>query len=211
MSSDNVLVAVAIVTLIVSVAAAGFVYSSIHVFKNTWFTGFATSTGIVNLTVESSAAINFTTNNISFGSGRVTAGATNASLVTGTSSSTITNGNWSTLPASFVLENIGNVNVSINLTTGKTAATFIGGSNPLYQFNVTDKSPGSCLNYTGTGADANINTTRDAPGSTTTLICGTFPFSDTQDEIRIGLRLVIPSDSQTGALGDIITVSTIPV
>ena len=210
MSSDRGLLIVAIITLVASVAVAGFVYSSINVFKDTWLTGFASSsTGTVNLTVESSASINFTTNNINFGSGRVDQGAQNATLIT-TGSGSVLNGNWTVVSHGFVLENIGNVNVSLNLTTGKTATTFIGGTSPLYQLNVTANgtaaASATCSNGTGS-ADPNLGVWRDALGATPLTLCTVFSFIDGADKLRIDLKLAIPSDSLTGALGDVITVA----
>ncbi len=198
MKSDNLFLVLAVIALVFSIA---FLYSSIYNFNRGLFTGFVTNTGIVNITVESAAAINFTTNNINFQSGRVNVGSVNSTL--DTSVGTVTNGNWTANSAGFVIENIGNNNVTLDLATGKTAATFLGGTSPLYQYNVSDIEPLSCLNSTyGTSAlnlgvftDVNIT----SPG---TRICNVFAYTDANDKIRIDVKLVVPSDSVTGALSD---------
>ena len=38
-------------------------------------------------------------------------------------------------------------------------------------------------------------------------VCDKLFFEDTRDDIRIDVRLMIPSDSRTGALSDVITAS----
>ncbi len=214
MKSEDLLLTLAVVAVIVSAIGAGVTYYSIDSFKETWFTGFATTTdnATVNLTVITSVAINFTTDNINFGAGKVDLGADNATLVT--TGANNTGGNWTNVTQGFVLENIGNVNASIYLMTGKTAATFLGGTNPQYQYNLTNKEAISCVNASGflpseLGLWRDVNNTflGSNRGQEGTYICSNFSFQDALDEIRIDLKLVVPSDSFTGSLGDIMTAS----
>ncbi|HVY01815.1 MAG TPA: hypothetical protein VHA12_03565 [Candidatus Nanoarchaeia archaeon] len=221
-NTDNVLLLLAIAAVLVSAVGAGVTYSNLGMQKETLFTGFATTTdnATVNITILSSIAINFTTDSINFGAGRLDIGATNATLVT---IPTINNsgGNWTNVTSGFILENIGNLNVSIYLMTGKTAATFLGGTNPQYQYNVTPVADNgnalaspqtSCMNLTAgflsVWHDVNntqLGSNRDQEG---TYVCSNFSYQDTNtDTLRIDLRLVVPSDSFTGALGDIMTAS----
>ena len=162
--------------------------------------------GTANLTIESRAQINFTTNIIDWGSGAVDSGQENATLNTAGGAANITNGNWTGNTAGLVIENIGNINVSIDIKTGKTASTFIGGSSSSYQYNVTNIEAGSCANVTGfnLGLFYDVNITDPGTG-----VCSDFTYNDTRDTIRIDIKLVIPSDaSQTGsAIGDVITVT----
>ena len=197
MKTDSLLLIVAMVAAFVSLAAAGFTYYSIESYKNTWFTGFATSTGTANLTVESTADINFTNGFLNWSSGRVNQGAANATL--DTALGTVTNGNWTAVTNGFQIENIGNVNVTLDLLAGKDANSFLGGTAPLYRYNVTNNETGSCLNQSAFnfGQYYDVNTT--SPG---TRICTNFLFNDSKDRIRVDLRIIIPSDSLTGVLGD---------
>jgi hypothetical protein len=160
-------------------------------------TGFATS-GIVNISVESSASINFSVDTINWGSGRVTEGTDNATLNTGDASNPVINGNWTSVTQGFQIDNIGNQNVSLSLTPGLTAATFIGGSvqgGPYYEFNVSNVDAGSCLFNITEGSSYTANS------SGATLICDILN-AGAANSVRLDLKLVIPSDSITGDLND---------
>ncbi len=164
--------------------------------------------GTANLTIESVTNINFTTNNINWGSGSVSSGQASATLNTAAGANNVTNGNWTGNTAGLVIANIGNNNVSIDLKTGKTNATLLGGTTPDYEYNVTNVESGSCLNSTGgtdglsLGSFSDVNTTD--PG---TRVCGRFRYATASNTIRIDIKLIIPSDSVTGAVGDIITAT----
>lgn len=166
-----------------------------------------TSTGEVNLTVETLAVINFTTNVINYGSGRVNSGATSAQLTT-FSTNNVSGGNWTLQTAGGLrLQNIGNVNVSLNLTSSKNAASFIGGGTPGFQWNITNVEASSCLNTTGTGdTGLNLNVFYNV-NTTTTNFCPRFNYIDVSDTIRIDFNITVPPDSQTGALTTTITAT----
>lgn len=165
-------------------------------------TGKATGTGTANLTIESITNINFTTNNINWGSGAVTAGYSNATLNTAGGANNVTNGNWTGNTAGLVIENIGNKNVTLLIKAGANAAGLLGGTGPQYMFNFTSSEANSCtFNATttaGTFYDANI---------TDRYVCDSFNTEQNNDTLRIDLKLVIPSNSRTGAVGDIITAT----
>ncbi len=199
-SSDSMLLAIALVAVVVSAIGAGFTYSA--------FTGFATATGGVNLSVETVASINFTNVSVNWSSGRVDIGAANATLNTATG--TVTNGNWTAVTSGLIIQNLGNTNTTLNLSFGKTAATFVGGTSPLYQYNVTNQEANSCLNTSGGTNETTLNlsiwknTNTAAPGD---FVCGMFQFKDAADTIEIDIRLVVPSDAITGVLGDTVTAT----
>ena len=216
MKSDKIFFAVVAITFVVSLVAAGLVYYSVsNLF--TKISGYVT-TGEVNLTVETLAQINFTKDQVNFRSGRVNSDTTAASLIT-TSRPTgnVTGGNWTNQTGLFV-ENIGNVNVTLNLTGTKTAAQFIGGTNPVFQWNVSTGDGGeasSCGNKSGkfgaTGSALgglnlnilhNVNTTVGD-----SMKCFVLRFENANDRIRIDFNLTVPQDSSSGALGDIITAT----
>ena len=200
----------AIVVVITSIFSVGLVYVSTRNLFST-ISGYASSLGEANLTVESEVAINFTTNAISWGSGRVNSGFASAGLNT-FETGNVTNGNW-TLSANsrggLRIENIGNVNVSLNLSGTKTAAQMIGGSGPSYRWNITNFETHSCRNSTGGTATTNglaLNNFYNV-NTTTTEFCRFLQFNNSQDTIRIDFNLTIPTDSLTGALGDTITAT----
>lgn len=206
---DLVVVFLVLVLLATSVLSAGFFYiSAKELFSS--ISGYATSIGEVNLTVESDASITFTTANINWGSGRVNAGQSSAGLNT-FETNNVTNGNWTLQNSGGLrLENSGTVNLTLNLSGTKTAASMIGGTNPGYKWNISNLDAGSCRNASGgTGALAlnffyNVNTT-------TALFCNYFLFGNSEDSIRIDFNLTVPSDSFTGSLGDTITAVAFPV
>jgi len=203
---SNTLLAVAVVAVIVSMIGAGFTYYSIDSFKRAWLTGFASSvTASLNLSVETSADINFTTDNINWSSGRVNAGELNATL--DTSAGTVSRGNWTARSQGFVLENIGNTNVTIAIKTIKDNATLLGGTNPQYWLNVSNNEPGSCQNQTSflLGNWYRINSTVTSTGVTA---CTRLYPEASRDSIRIDIFLSIPSDAGvSGAVSDIMTAT----
>ncbi len=160
-------------------------------------------TGEMNLTIESSAVINFTVDSLNWRSGRVNSGSTAAYL--DTAAGTVKNGNWTLATSGLQIQNTGNVNVTLNLSVGKTAASFLGGTNPLYKWNITNHEVGSCLNASGgTGSMGHLGNYYD-PNTTTALWCPLLQFIDGSDTVNISINLTVPSDSITGSLNDIIT------
>jgi len=205
MGDNNLLLTLAVVAVAVSVVAAGFTYFSI-VDLSSKISGLAAQdTAQTNLTVEEVAAINFTVDFIDWGSGRVDLGQSSASLTT-FETNNVTNGNWTLQTAGGLrLENIGAVNVTLNLTSLKSAATFLGGTNPAVEWNVTNSEANSCLNASGQ-ISSNLDVFTSV-STTTTNFCGILQFGDSNDEIRIDFNLTVPSDSFTGALTNTITAT----
>lgn len=184
------------VTFIVSVFAAGVTYYTMSDLR-TQISGYATDLGYANLTIESAAIINFTTDTADWGAGQVDAGETFAYLDT---LGTVSQGNWSTVSQGLVLENIGNVNVSIELQSSSadpSASSFLGGTNPGYGWNITENEADSCIEVITLGQWYDANTSMD--------VCSVLEFIDSRDSILIDINLTIPYDSKTGALSDTIT------
>lgn len=196
--TDSIMMYFAVIALLMSVVASGVTYFSVsHLISQV--TGEVT--GFANLTVESAAVINFSTQNISWGSGRVNSGQTKAFL--DTLSGTVTNGNWTSVTIPLWLTNIGNTNVSLNLSVGKTPASFLGGTAPAYTWNVSNNESGSCLNGTTYG----WGTYATPPTNGTTNYCLAFQFLIASNEIKIHFNLTVPNNGLTGSLGDIITAT----
>jgi hypothetical protein len=168
-------------------------------------TGYAIeSTGVVNVTINQLASINFTTDFINFGNGSVNGGSSTAILESNDTGAIGGTWNW-TAPQHFILENVGNVNVILNLKTDQDAITFLGGTSPAYQYAVRDSEVASCT--TGTiNFDQWYDVNASISGSGT-QICNSFTFTDSHDLITIDVKLVIPSDSSAGNLTDIFTAT----
>ncbi len=188
----NIIAYVAILLIIVS-----FVFISLNI---RGFTGRAsTDYGYVNITIESSANINFTTDSIDFGAGQVSGGGFSALV---NSNGVSENGTWNQTNQSLHLENIGNVNVSVDLTSDSDALTFIGGTNPGYQWNVSNNETNSCTPGITIDLDTYFNASTEG-----VRVCDVLNYEDSADSIFINVGLSIPSDSNTGNLSSIITAT----
>ena len=148
-----------------------------------------TETGAVNVTIDQSGALNFTTTLLNFGSGSVTGGEDGANLSSVGPGSTI-GGTWTNQSGQLALENIGNVNVSLTLNSNNTAADFIGGVSPTFKAKVSNKT-GNAFACTGAG---NFSTYQ-AINLSLTRTCTTFGYESGVDEIEINFQLYIPNDA----------------
>lgn len=212
MKEDRLLLVVALVAVGLAFLGSSVTYVSLtHLVSE--FSGYV-STGELNLTIETSADVNFTTRSVSWGSGRVNNNANAASLTT-FETNNVTSGNWTlTTVGGLRLENTGQVNVSLNISVGKNASEFIGGTNPVYEWNLTNVEANSCLNISGiSGGYGGLRLNSFYPANTTPatarggLGCSVFRFESTSDVLRLDFNLTVPEDSQTGALGDVITAT----
>jgi hypothetical protein len=152
-------------------------------------TGFATanSTGLVNVTIESSAEINFTTALLDFGSGTVTPGQ--IAVLDSEGTNTSWSGNATT--GELILENIGNTNLTLQLKTDLSPADFIGGTSPTFQAKVANNTGnvGACTGTNIFTNYSNINTTMQTA-------CGTlFGYEAAIDEIAIDFSMNISDDA----------------
>ena len=124
---------------ITSIFSIGIFYISARELFST-ISGYASSTGEFNLTVESQATATFTTSQINWGSGKVKLGQDSAGLNT-FEANNVTNGNWTLQTAGGLrLQNNGNINLTLNLSGTKTAAQMIGGTGPGYKWNISSIS-----------------------------------------------------------------------
>ncbi len=164
-------------------------------------TGYAVSasTGTARVNVSSTTSITFTTNTIDFGNGSINVAYNNCTMYANATNGTIDN--WKSagctdfstaLPAPFTLENNGNPDVSVNLNSSTDAAGFLGGSTitPVFQYAVFNAESGSCGAAITPTTWADVNAT--ALG---TLVCSDFNALDSNDTLKIAVRIVIPLDA----------------
>jgi hypothetical protein len=164
------------------------------------------ASGYVNISVSSIVTINLTRDSMNWGSGRVDSGSTNATLYTrGNNNASVSNGNWSEDNAkAFVVENTGNVNVSLslqNVNNAKDLFASVSNSNQEYKLNISNKEAGSC-----SGDLVNIwtNVNKTSGG---TRYCSQFSPLGNKDEVFIDVWLKVPYDaSNIGTLSDTLTV-----
>ncbi len=120
-------------------------------------------------------------NNSAFSFIPVTPPAAGSITLMSNESSNVTSGD-----TSFLVENQGNVNVSITVASDKNASLFIGGSTPLFRMFGAQNKTGSC---------PGINATMQDLGNTPITICPSLAFADTQDTIWAYVLVRINSDS----------------
>lgn len=165
-------------------------------------TGFATDTGTANLTIESLANVNFTTDNINWGSGYVNSTEDSATLNT----EGVMNGtDWTTISSGLILENIGNVNVTVNLSAASVAADFIGGDTvtPEFKWKVSDSEANSC------NLGPNITTYTEVTTSEQ-VACSNMGYQASVDTIEIDLMVLVPRNA-VGTKGNVITAEATAV
>jgi len=196
MNSDNLLITVAVIALFVSVIGAALTYNSLATFQN-FITGHAFENGTVVLDVTSTASINITSANgstgsktLSWGSGVVSGSSTGHLWSNGTS----TFWTGSNVSEGFIVENIGNVDVAVGISTNASAASFIGGSSPTFQYNLSNYTGGYC---SGGAADALYH---DFSSGQPDIACVNFSKASGLDKMRVDVGIRLPSDSKTGSL-----------
>ncbi len=175
-------------------------------------TGLATGdTATVDLNIAALAQVNFTTDTINWGTGTVNAGM-RCALNSHSASLNDNCTDFTPQENGLVLENIGNKNLTLAIYMGKTAATFIGGKDPVYQFNVSNSESNSCAAdswevvqgqwYDSVVQASNITICNETDGG--------FRSGDDNDELRFDVRVVVPSDA-IGAKDDVITADVVEI
>jgi hypothetical protein len=162
------------------------------------------ASGYVNITVFSRLEVNVTNAIIQWGNGTIDANELNATLYTSQTSSSISRGNWTADPDAISVENIGNVNTTIELQASINASGLFGAvGSQRYMWNVSNKDPGSCF-----GGDNSVDTWYDA-NITSTKYCDDFGYIDGADEIYLDVKLTVPYNTTnfTTELYDVITIT----
>ena len=217
LSNKNIFAILAI-TLMVILSGTFVNLSRLYGFNYPGLTGAATTAdaGNATITISQSTSISNRFDLIQFGAGFVNASCnvcvmdTNG-VITAACCGTFNQSN----NLGFLLENTGNVNISVNYTctSSCTPAQFIGGTNPAFQIRATNNSfagqvgeasttdtAGSCNNALFRGFNiTNYSVSVTAAGH---WLCGNgsvFPldFADHQDAFVVDLNVSVPSDAPT--------------
>ena len=158
--------------------------------------------GYVNITIIHISSLNFTLNSVDFGAGSVYLNSSNATIDT---TGIVIGGNWTQTNEGFIIENLGNTNLSVFLKSEKNATEFLGGTNPEYYYMFNNFEPNSCTeNASAMNSWLPLNNTGYGD-----KICTNMQYIDSNDTIRLDLRLVIPSDAIRGSRFDVLTVTGI--
>ncbi|MEA3378514.1 MAG: hypothetical protein U9Q69_02630, partial [Nanoarchaeota archaeon] len=172
----------------------------------------------VNLTITSQLIINFTMDNVSFGSGYVKSGASACVLSTGeTAEDTAGCASFNTpgIVHGLLLENIGNEYAEVNLSNRNWSSSMIGGTEPGYAWkwsNVSNDVNVTCEDYNFTGADIIYNTFVNLTSSNYLgengndigkVLCKKLNYTDGSNDINITFKLHIPQNAPARTLDDI--------
>lgn len=200
--------ALALLAIIISLSGTLLFYSKM---KGESITAAATTTqGLARVNITSRASINFTISKIDWGSGYVNDTALYCQLNSEGLNNPANCTNFTTVSEGLRLENDGNRNVEVNFSTNNSAAVFIGGTNPAYQWKFLNNESDSCGSK-GIGANCVTNASALAPQVYTTvsttplLVCPCFRAQNPADLLNVELQIRIPSDSFSGLRESIIT------
>ncbi|MBU0470405.1 MAG: hypothetical protein KKA62_03220 [Nanoarchaeota archaeon] len=170
------------------------------------------ASGLSNLTISQSTSITNQFSAIEFGSGYVTVPGPcvidSNGVVNGSGNYCVGFNNPS---SGFLLENTGNVNLSVNYTCSGscTAASFIGGTSPVFQIWATDnlaagQAGENVADTVASCANGPFSTTPAAVSAAGTWLCGnssdySLDSTDAQDAFVVDLNVSIPADAPTGS------------
>ncbi|MFC1741512.1 hypothetical protein ACFL3V_03175 [Nanoarchaeota archaeon] len=162
------------------------------------------------LRITSLASINFTISSVDWGSGFVNETATYCQLDTEGGNNPSNCSNFTTVYEGLRLENDGNRNVQLNISANNTAAQFLGGTNPLYEWKLANNESDSCGSKgIGTNCVTNVSAlqfqTYSTASNTPVDVCACFRPSDPSDLLNIELMVRVPSDSFSGLRDTTIT------
>jgi hypothetical protein len=168
-------------------------------------TGAATTpTAIARINITSRASINWTVATVDWGTGYVNDTATYCLLNTEGINDLANCTNFTTVTQGLRLENDGNRVVQLNLSSNVSAAQFIGGTSPLFQWKMANNESDSCGNQQP-GNTCSLNSSAlqyqgaYADVSTASVeVCPCYKFQNTNDTINVELQVRVPSDSYYG-------------
>ena len=178
-------------------------------------TGLAsTDTGTATINITSTASLIFTTATVAFGNGWVNGSAGTFCRMTaeggGTGIVSSECEDWTAGKAALVLENNGNVNVSVDIQVNATGTEFLG-SGGIFEYAVNESEAGSC-GITGSYLNASTNASDETWFSVTvadadTGVCENFETTGA-DTLYVHLRLNISSTSDMVGKGTSTAVIT---
>ena len=175
-------------------------------------TGLATDEATVALEIESLAAVNWTLNAIDWGTGTVVGGMASCRLDSYNSSLHANCTGFTPNSTGLILENIGNKNVTLNISCGKNAADFIGDGtqvNAAYQWNVSELEAGSAPGLELTPSEWQTAVTTHVVVANITG--DGFLYEDNTDTLKFDVTVTMASDSPSGSKQDTITAHAVEI
>ncbi len=193
MTSNTILASLLIVAILVSVASL-VLQQQPQVVK---LSGRNIDTASASATVSSTTVLNWTTSSIAWGTGTVVPGKDFCTLDTSDGSTTNCTG-FSGVSTGVQLENTGNTDVKLNLSSNKNATAFLQGTSPVFQWKLASNEAGSCAGSLNDTSYTNVEVV-------STEKCSNFMALDASDTISMNLKIRIPSDSVAAAKSATIT------
>jgi len=155
-------------------------------------TGGVTGTGNASLYLNSTASIRFAVATVDWGTGSVNSSGSTCLLDTAGTTTGCTG--FSAVSQPLVIENNGDTNLSVQLTSNASGTQFIG-SGATFQWKVTNNETSSCPSPLP-AAYTDVNTS--SPG---TLICAALLPSTATNTLKVDLNVSIPLSLVTSATG----------
>ncbi len=194
--SNKTLTSLFIIAVAITLVGATISLVKLDKFEVPLITGMATTIqGKVNLSISATTAIAFVSGYdvVDFGAGTIdTAPVTKVSTLLADNPSTFRDG-----VTEFRVQNDGNVDINVTIN-GTAASTWLGGTNPSYEFN------GSCMGGSDCGCLAGSNLTSALANITAApaLLCRNLTFGDAADAVGAEIELQVPTDTGTGLKQD---------
>ncbi len=205
--SNKALTVLIVLTLLVTMAGTYVYYTK---FRSEKITGAMVEQAVARINITTKASINFTINNVDWGSGYVNDTASYCQLNTEGFSGGTNCTNFTTVYEGIRLENDGNRNVRVNVSSNNSAAQLLGGTNPLFEWKYANNETDSCGSQ-GIGASCVTNVSAlnyqsyAAISTSTVEVCPCFRAANTNDLLNLELMIRVPSDSFTGLRESTIT------
>jgi len=196
--TDRTLAIFLVIAIVISLGGTIVSLQRLHQLGFTGMTLYNT-TGTTNFSLQPSVSIIFRTSLVNFGTGYVNANGTGCVITTNATSGWNTTGNCLgglTNASPFIIENNGNVNVNLSLNASANASTFVTGSvpTPLFQWAVSNNETNSCYGTLNDTTWTNVNWTGGPKN-----VCTAFNYSDSNDTIRLDIKVLIPEDATQGS------------
>ena len=200
--SNKFLLILLVITIVITLIGTWYAVDRLN--KLTWISA-SDVFGYVNISISNLTTINVTASNCNFGSGYVTPPESFAVVRSGGSGSCqfiADSENWTNTsaydPHCMEVRNDGNINLVVNVSSGKTVANMIGGTSPNITAWSQNKEIGAC--YSGT---LNTYPGEEMDTGNKTMCTCLWP-DENFDEIYVGCELTIP-DNAYGTKGDVWT------
>ncbi len=206
--SNKTLTIIVAVTLLVCIGGTLVFYNK---FEGDSISGALVEQAQARLNITARASINWTVNLVDWGSGYVNDTASYCQLNTEGLNSPLNCTNFTTVYQGLRLENDGNRNLQVNVSTNNTAAQFLGGTNPQYQWKWANNESDSCgsrgigINCVTNSSALNYQGSYSTTSASSTEICPCFRSQNPSDLLNLELQVRIPSDSFTGLRESTIT------